>query len=148
MYKNIWPDPKVIPELANDDSYDAFLKANLKLIRALYHQRWYILEFLNHQYFSVSALALSLRWCLVWCLQLWPNLHISINLYTRKIWDLQIVPLLAAGRGFCIGIVFDFGDYILWFNSRDGLFEVSVCSCWEEVCFFIAFIFFCCIIIY
>ncbi|KAK0444486.1 hypothetical protein EV421DRAFT_1735275 [Armillaria borealis] len=111
-HKNIWPDPKVIPELANDDSYDAFLKADLKLIRALYHQRWYILEFPNHRFFSLQ-----------------PNLHTSINLYTRKVWDQQIVPLPAAGRGFCIGIVFDFGDYILSFNSRDCLFEISWCKC-------------------
>ncbi|KAK0234504.1 hypothetical protein EDD85DRAFT_792543 [Armillaria nabsnona] len=58
-----------------------------------------------------------------------PNLHTSINLYTRKVWDQQIVPLPAAGRGFCIGIVFDFGDYILLFNSRDCPFEISWRKC-------------------
>ncbi|KAK0439642.1 hypothetical protein EV421DRAFT_1737803 [Armillaria borealis] len=105
--KNIWPDAKVVSELEYDDSEEVFVKADLHPLTGLYHQRWYILKFSNNRYFALR-----------------PNLHTSINLYTHAIWEEQIVPLPAGGRGFGIGVVFDFGRFVLSFNTKDCLFEI------------------------
>ncbi|KAK0456928.1 hypothetical protein EV421DRAFT_1729452 [Armillaria borealis] len=96
-HRNIWPDTKVVPELARDDSKNAFFKAGLRLVQGVYHQRWYILEFSGHWYFAQFSVEAGL--------QLQPNLHTSINLYTQMVWNEQIMPLPAMGCSFGIGTV-------------------------------------------